>query len=131
EFLKNAQDPKLLKTLGIQGPSVEGFLFPETYRVPLGAGAGDLVELMARQFLNSAGSDFSERCRQRGLTTYQVVILASIVEKEAQKAEERPVIAGVMYNRLRKNMRLEVNATLNYVLATKRAWLTNDLINNT
>jgi UPF0755 protein len=131
EFLKNAQDSQLLKSLGIQGPSVEGFLFPETYRVPLGASARDLVELMARQFLNSAGNDFSERCRQRGLTVYQAVILASIVEKEAQKTEERPIIAGVMYNRLRKKMRLEVNATLNYVLATKRAWLTNDLINNT
>lgn len=131
EFLKTAQDPALLKSLGITGPSVEGYLFPETYRVPLGASSDALMELMTRQFLDSVGADFERRCMVRNLHPYQAVILASIVEKEAQKTEERPVIAGVMYNRLKLKMRLEVNATLNYVLETKRAWLTNAEINET
>jgi UPF0755 protein len=126
EFMKSAQDPEALKDLGIQGPNVEGFLFPETYRVPIGAGSEALVNLLARQFWDSVGSDFETRCRQRGLTPYQAVILASIVEREARMKDERPMIAGVLYNRLKQKMRLEVNATLNYVLTDKRAWLTND-----
>lgn len=129
DFMKIAQDPILLKNLGIKGPSVEGFLFPQTYRVPISANGEALVNLMVRQFYNTVGNDFESRCSQRGLTPYQAVILASIVEKEAQRAEERPIIAGVMYNRLHKKIRLEVNATLNYVLATKRAWLTNAQLN--
>jgi UPF0755 protein len=129
DFMKTAQDIPTLKSLGIPGPSAEGYLFPQTYRVPVGASAQALMELMVRQFFDTVGSDFEDRCRQRGLTPYQVVILASIVEKEAQLDSERPIIAGVMFNRLHKKIRLETNATLNYVLADKRAWLTNDQIN--
>ncbi len=126
DFLKASQEPQLLKELGIPGPSAEGFLFPETYRVPIGADAKALVELMVRQFDDSVDDDFEHRCRLRGLTPYQAVILASIVEKEARLDEERPMVAGVIYNRLHNKMRLEVNATLNYVLTNKRAWLTNE-----
>jgi peptidoglycan lytic transglycosylase G len=124
QFLQAARDPAVLKELDLPGPDAEGFLFPQTYRVPLGADAQALIELMVRQFRDSVGPDFDEKCKKRGLTPYRAVILASIVEKEAQRADERPVIAGILYNRLHKKMRLEVNATLNYVLADKRAWLT-------
>jgi UPF0755 protein len=129
DFLKAAQDPVLLKTLGVPGPNIEGYLFPETYRVPVGASAQALVELMVRQFYDSAGPDFEDKCKRRGLTPYQAVILASIVEKESVGGEERPIIAGVLFNRLHQRIRLEVNATLNYVLTNKRAWLTNEQIN--
>ncbi|HEY5040131.1 MAG TPA: endolytic transglycosylase MltG [bacterium] len=129
DFLKAAQDPQLLKTLGIDGPSVEGFLYPETYRVPLGASPAELVELMVRQFQDEIGSDFNRRCLVKNLTPYQAVILASIVEKEAKLAEERPIIAGVLYNRLHQKIRLQVNATLNYILNSKNPWFTNDQIN--
>ena len=125
DFVAAAQDKVLLKTLGIPGPSAEGYLFPETYRVPVGASAQALVELMARQFFDSIGDDFESKASARGLTPYQAVILASIVEKETGRAEERPMVAAVLYNRLHQRIRLEVNATLNYVLSDKRAWLTN------
>ena len=126
EFLHAAQNRELLKKLGIMGPSAEGYLFPETYCVPLGAGADALVELMVRQFDSYIGDDFEQRCRELGLSPYQMVVLASIIEKEAKIDSERPIVAGVLYNRLHKKMRLQVNATLNYVLTTKRAWLTNE-----
>jgi UPF0755 protein len=129
DFMKTAEDGKLLKNLEIKGPNVEGFLFPQTYRVPISADGQALVELMVHQFYDTVGTDFESRCGQRGLSPYQAVILASIVEKEAQKADERPIIAGVLYNRLHQKIRLEVNATLNYVLANKRAWLTNAQLN--
>ncbi len=129
DFMKTAEDTQLLKSLDIKGPTAEGFLFPQTYRVPVSADGQALVELMVRQFYDTVGGDFEAQCRGRGLTPYQAVILASIVEKEAQKADERPMIAGVLFNRLHQKIRLEVNATLNYVLTNKRAWLTNDQLN--
>jgi UPF0755 protein len=125
-FVAAAQNKILLKSLGIPGPSAEGYLFPETYRVPVGASAEALVELMARQFFDSIGDDFESKASEHGLTPYQAVILASIVEKEAALPEERPKVAAVLYNRLHQKNRLEVNATLNYVLSDKRAWLTNE-----
>ena len=125
DFMKAASDPELLKRLGVEGPSVEGFLFPETYRVPLGASPAELIELLVRQFQDAVGEDFGRRCLVKNLTTYQAVILASIIEKECKKPEERPIIAGVMFNRLHQKMRLQVNATLNYVLNTKNPWFTN------
>ena len=129
EFMKAASDPAVLKEMGIDGPSVEGFLFPETYRVPLGASPKELIELLVRQFQDAVGNDFGRRCLVKNLTPYQAVILASIVEKECKKPDERPIVAGVMFNRLHQKMRLQVNATLNYVLNTKNPWFTNDQIN--
>jgi UPF0755 protein len=131
DFLQASQDAETLKALGITGPTAEGFLFPETYRVPLGADPSELVELMVRQFWDAVGKDFEVRCAKVGMTPYRAVILASIVEKEAHDAEERPVIAGVLYNRLHQKMRLQVNATLNYILNTGHAWLTTKQINET
>jgi UPF0755 protein len=131
DFLKSTQNPTLLKSLGIVGPTAEGFLFPETYRVPLGASCDELVELMIRQFWDVVGPDFANKCKQLGLTPYKMVILASIVEKEAHNPEERPIIAGILYNRLHLKRALQVNATLNYILNTKHAWLTTNQIKNT
>lgn len=131
DFLKATQNQAALRNLKIVGPTAEGFLFPQTYSLPLGASCDELVELMVRQFWQEVGPDFEKKCRKQGLTPYRAVILASIVEKEAHNADERPIIAGVMYNRLRQKMRLQVNATLNYILNTKHAWLTTDQIHNT
>jgi len=129
DFMRAAESPELAERLGIPAKRLEGFLFPETYRVPLGVGPEALVTLMVDYFKHVQGSAYAERVKRHGLSSYQAVILASIVEKEAQLESERPLIAGVMLNRLRLNMRLEVNATLNYVLDNKRAWLTRDQLN--
>lgn len=67
DFLKAGQDKRLLKSLGINGPSAEGFLFPQTYRVPLSADGGALVELLARQFFDSVGGGFRGPLRPKGI----------------------------------------------------------------
>ncbi len=122
DFLNGAKDPAVLKSFGIKGLSLEGFLYPETYRIPVGASIPDLLGLLVRQFQQEVGDDYEAQLKAQGLTLYQGVILASIVEKEAKLDTERPIIAGVMYNRLRQKMRLQVNATLNYVLNSKNPW---------
>lgn len=123
-FLAAVRNPALARELGLEGPQLEGYLFPETYRVPLGTDPRDLVELMTSQFKDEAGDDFALRAKRQGLSAYQALIVASIVEKEAKLDSERPMMAGVILNRLRQKMRLEVNATLNYVLTDRRRWLT-------
>jgi len=122
DFLKEAKDPALLKSFGISGPSLEGFLYPETYRIPVGASVADLMGLLVQQFKEEVEDDYERQLQAQGLNLYKGVILASIVEKEAKLDSERPIIAGVLYNRLRQKMLLEVNATLNYVLNSKNPW---------
>ncbi len=126
DFLKEANDKELLKSFGITGSSLEGFLYPESYQIPVGASISDLIGLLVHQFQQEMGDDFENQLKKQGLTLYQGVILASIVEKEAKLDSERPVIAGIMYNRLRQKMRLEVNATLNYVINSKNPWFTHE-----
>jgi UPF0755 protein len=93
----------------------EGFLFPETYQFARhGTTARDVVERLLAQFETSTADLPWSNAEDLGLTPYEVVIVASMIEKEAKLAEERPVIAGVIYNRLRTEMVLGIDATLLY-----------------
>ena len=96
--------------------SLEGFLFPATYELRPGAPARDLVERQLKAFREKfAGVDL-KRARSKQLTAYDVLIIASMVEREAQRAKERPLIAAVIYNRLKDGIPLGIDATTRYVL---------------
>jgi UPF0755 protein len=96
--------------------SLEGFLFPDTYRVPLDADAKYLVEQMLTNFGRRVTPEMRQSYGTRGLSLRQAVALASIVEREAVVAEERPLIASVFYNRLNQGMKLEADPTTQYAL---------------
>jgi UPF0755 protein len=97
--------------------SLEGFLFPSTYELPRGASADDLVNRQLDAFKREfARVDLSE-ARRRNLTRYEILIVASMVEREAQLQRERPLVASVIYNRLKKGEPLGIDATTRY--ATK------------
>lgn len=96
--------------------SLEGFLFPDTYRVPLDADAGYLIDQMLTNFGRRVTPAMRQSFGSRGLSLQQAVTLASIVEREAVIHSERPVIAGVFYNRLAQGMRLEADPTTQYAL---------------
>lgn len=98
------------------GVSLEGFLFPDTYRVALDATASDLVEAMLRNFERQVTPQMRADAAARGLTLYQVVTLASIVEREAVVPDERPLIASVYLNRLAAGMKLEADPTVQYAM---------------
>jgi len=94
--------------------SLEGFLFPATYEVLREGNAEDLVSLQLEAFEdNFAQVDMAE-AKRRNLTPYEVLIIASMVEREAQQPEERPLIAAVIQNRLRDGMPLGIDATIRY-----------------
>ncbi|MHB2021195.1 MAG: endolytic transglycosylase MltG [Candidatus Xenobia bacterium] len=98
------------------GGSLEGFLFPDTYDVPAGTTAADLVGRMVDRFDEKVSPEWQKHHGRTTLNLLQTVILASLVEREAQVPSERPHIAGVLYNRLQKGMPLQCDATIQYAL---------------
>ena len=96
--------------------TLEGFLFPDTYLLPGQPPALDIIERMLADFDERFTAEMRQATVEREMTIYQVVTLASIVEREAVVAEERPIIAGVFLNRLEKGMSLESCPTVQYAL---------------
>jgi UPF0755 protein len=96
--------------------STEGFLFPATYELKKGAPAKDLVGKQLAAFADNFASVDLSRAKRKNLTAYDVLIIASMVEREAQLASERPLIAAVMYNRLKNGIKLGIDATIRYAL---------------
>src|SRR3989338_5124692 len=117
EFARLARDPQFIASLGLSNvASLEGYIFPETYQVTYSTTAADLL----RQAVGRFNAVFTDAWRQRGkgmgFTEQQVVTLASIVEKETGKADERPLIASVFLNRLKRGMLLQSDPTTIYGL---------------
>lgn len=114
EFLSLAMDKGFAESHNIDGPSTEGYLFPDTYVLSKGMGARQILDLMINRFWQVFNS--LVQGRDLPMSIREIVTLASIVEKETGLAEERPVIASVFLNRLKKRMRLESDPTVIYDL---------------
>jgi YceG-like family len=97
-------------------PNLEGFLFPATYEMYAGARASQLVSEQLSAFHENFGGGEVDRAHVLGVTPYQLLIVASIIEREAAIPHDRPLIAAVIYNRLRLNMTLGIDSTLRYAL---------------
>lgn len=105
------------------GASMEGFLFPDTYQLPAQVTPVMLRDMLTQMFLERIGPQLPADVQTQGLTVYQVVTLASIVQREAVHADEQPLIAGVYHNRLDAGMRLEADPTVQYALGFRDgAW---------
>ncbi len=96
--------------------TLEGFLFPDTYLLPVHPTALDIIERMLANFDQRFTAEMRQMAEEQEMSVYQVVTLASIVEREAVVAEERPVIAGVFLNRLEEGMNLDSCPTVQYAL---------------
>ena len=110
------RDTALLRELDVPTPMLEGYLFPDTYVFPDGVSARHVVRTMVEQFKDSWDPDWDSRLEALKMTRHDVLTLASIVEKEARLAEERPVIAAVYHNRLRIGMALQADPTVQYAM---------------
>ena len=114
-FRSAASDRSLVADLDPRARDLEGYLFPETYALPRRASAGDLVRMMVRRF-HQVFAALGAEATGEGLSVREVVTLASIVEKETGKADERPLVAAVYLNRLRIHMGLQCDPTVIYAL---------------
>jgi UPF0755 protein len=109
---------------GFRTKNMEGYLFPDTYLMPLDASPSSVEAIMSAQFRKEFPADAARKARARGLTVPQIVTLASLIEREAKADDERPLMAGVYYNRLRLGMPLEVDATIEYALPQHQTIIT-------
>ncbi len=96
--------------------TLEGFLFPGTYQIPREAGLSTVLENILTEFRNNVDDDLINGFTKNGLSIYESVTLASIIEKEAVIDDEKPLIASVFYNRLSQGMRLETDPTVQYAV---------------
>ena len=114
EFLAAAKDPEFAADLGIEAAGLEGYLYPDTYLLPRGLSAREVARIMVRQFDRVWEAQIAGLASASTLSKNEIVILASIVEKETGAPQERPVIASVFLNRLGLGMRLETDPTVIY-----------------
>lgn len=110
------------------GETLEGYLFPATYDVPVGSSEEDITKMMLKAFQDRMG-DYLNRDDFNGLSFTQMITLASIIEREIKVDEERPLAASVFYNRMKQGMRLQSCATVQFILGERKAKLTSEEIN--
>lgn len=114
-FLDLTQAQEVLQKYGVPGRDLEGYLFPDTYQFGRGISADLIIDTMVRRFWQMV-EPLLEKARETGMSMGEIVTLASIVEKETGRPEERPLIASVFLNRLKRGMRLESDPTVIYGL---------------
>ncbi len=116
EIERLSHDKEFIRSLGLSFSSLEGYLFPETYHFQKRADGPTVLKSMVQQFWSHFPQAWRSRAEELGLSVHEIVTMASLVEKEAVLDSERPVIAAVFFNRLKKNMPLESDPTAVYDL---------------
>ncbi len=112
--------------LGEDQPSLEGYLFPETYQVTKFDTVKDIISQMVNRFL-LVWKDYEGLARQSGWTRHQTVTFASLVEKETGAKSDRPLVSSVFHNRLKKKMRLQTDPTVLYGIAIQQRKMPNNI----
>ena len=123
-FQEATESPELLKRYGLEGKTMEGYLFPNTYKFAKGTTAEQAVEMMLTEFKQRWTETFDVEARRLGFTRHEIVTLASVIEEEAQVKSEHPRIASVFHNRLKRKWRLQADPTVLYALGNPKRLLT-------
>lgn len=110
------RDTALIRRLDVPIPTLEGYLFPETYLIPEGSEALPIVRRLVAEFERRWKPEWNDQLKKLGMTRHQVITLASIIEKEARVDTERPTISAVYHNRLKRGMLLQADPTVQYAL---------------
>ncbi len=115
-FVRRAADPEKVRSLGIEAPSLEGYLYPATYNMYPDMTVDDILKQMTSRHLQTITEGYRKQAEALGYNLHEIVTLASIIEQEAMVDDERDVISGVFHNRLQRGMRLEADPTVQYGL---------------
>jgi UPF0755 protein len=116
EFLRLANDRAFIASLGIKAETLEGYLYPNTYKFPRPIKARELLVAMVEQLRQVVGPDLLARMQELKMTMHEVLTLASVIEKETGSGGERPEISAVFHNRLKKHIPLQSDPTVIYGL---------------
>lgn len=116
DFIKASMDNQFLEEFGFDSLTVQALFVPNTYEFYWNTSVQELFARMHKEYLKFWNDERKASAESLGITPLQAVIIASIVEQESQKSDERPIIAGVYMNRLKKGMKLEADPTLVYAL---------------
>ncbi len=122
DVLKLIKDTTSIRDLDKNADSLEGYIFPDTYFIAPENNAKDIIGAAVRRFKEVWNEKFAQRAKTVNLTPHQAITIASIIETEAKLADERPIVASVIYNRLRKKMKLGVDSTLVYASKLAGTW---------
>lgn len=132
QFESISKDKNFLASLDIDAPSIEGYLFPDTYRFPKGLEIKEILMLMVERLREKFNEEMLMRAFELGMSEREVLTLASIIEKEAVEDGERPIISAVYHNRLKKNMPLQADPTSIYGIKSSKQIITKkDLLRET
>lgn len=121
EFV-NAAVPSLISDLDPGARSLEGYLFPDTYTLARRSGAAEFVRAMVSRFEKAFDTSLRDEATLRGMSVREVVTLASLIEKETGRPDERAIVSAVYHNRLRIGMPLQCDPTVIYALMLARKW---------
>jgi UPF0755 protein len=122
EVLKLMNDTGPIRDLDPDAKDLEGYLFPATYSYPPDTKAAAVIAGMVKRFRQEWTPDRAERARALGKSPREIVIIASLIETEAKLKEDRPLVASVIYNRLRKNVALGIDSTIIYASKLAGKW---------
>ncbi|MCC6243944.1 MAG: endolytic transglycosylase MltG [Gemmatimonadaceae bacterium] len=110
------RDTAWRRRLNVPAPTLEGYLFPATYSFADGTSAREAVVTMLERFEAAWKPEWNDRLQDMAISRHDAMTMAAIVEKEARKAEERPIIAAVYWNRVKKGMKLQADPTVQFAL---------------
>jgi len=116
EFLRLAKDREFIASLGVKAETLEGYLYPNTYKFPRPIKARELLVAMVEQLKQELGPDLLVRMQELKMTMHEVLTLASVIEKETGSSDERPEISAVFHNRLKQHIPLQSDPTVIYGL---------------
>jgi UPF0755 protein len=122
QALRLMDNVSLISDLDPKATNLEGYLFPDTYEFAPETTAEELVEMMVKRFRGVWQPDWNDRARSLNMSPRDIVTTASLIETEAKLAEERPIVASVIYNRLQKNIPLAVDSAVIYASKLEGKW---------
>jgi UPF0755 protein len=132
EFLQKASSLAFITSLGLSpvmggtGPTLEGYLFPDTYHLFKGMDPEEVIKMMVIRFKKVFGADLAHRASELGISEREAIILASMIEKETPLPEEKPLISAVFHNRLKRKIPLQSDPTVIYGIKNFNGNLTKE-----
>lgn len=115
-FVNKAKDENFVHSLGLKQPTMQGYLFPETYYIYENSSPEEVIEIFYGGFKNFFVDSLKRQARKLGFTVHEIVTLASIIKGETNKSSEMPTISAVYHNRLNIGMKLQADPTVQYLL---------------